>query len=270
MMLTVPLMHGCDNRFAIVDEDVTPIPEDDRVCLVREIACRAAVHGILFVAAHDGPRMWIFDRDGTEETMCGNGIRCAARYFRDRGRVARSYFTIATLDGPKAVTVGCDRITVDMGVARDYRRISEQRYFVFTGIPHLVILSCPMAVDAARRGARRIRHDRTFCAALGYPDGVHVNFVWPIDDATLDVLTYEVGVEDITPACGTGSTACAYVCGRLGMTSFPTRVRMLGGELGPSVPRPALEYTDGAYEGHDRSRSILAAAARTMLSRVDE
>ena len=50
-------------------------------------------------------------------------------------------------------------------------------------------------------------------------------------DGSLDVLTYEAGVEDVTPACGTGSTAAAYVCARLGRTSLPVRVRLLGGEL---------------------------------------
>ncbi len=45
------------------------------------------------------------------------------------------------------------------------------------------------------------------------------------------MLTYEAGVEDVTPACGTGSTAAAYVCARIGRTPFPVRVRLLGGEL---------------------------------------
>jgi diaminopimelate epimerase len=50
-------------------------------------------------------------------------------------------------------------------------------------------------------------------------------------EGSLDVLTYEAGVEDVTPECGTGSTAAAYVCARLGRTSLPVRVRLLGGEL---------------------------------------
>jgi diaminopimelate epimerase len=58
-----------------------------------------------------------------------------------------------------------------------------------------------------------------------------VNFVQATADGSLDVLTYEAGVEDVTPACGTGSTAAAYVCARSGRTSFPVRVRLLGGEL---------------------------------------
>jgi hypothetical protein len=66
---------------------------------------------------------------------------------------------------------------------------------------------------------------------LGYPDGIHVNFVRVSEDGSLGVLTYEAGVEDVTPACGTGSTAAAYVSARIGRTSFPVRVRLLGGEL---------------------------------------
>jgi diaminopimelate epimerase len=62
-----------------------------------------------------------------------------------------------------------------------------------------------------------------------------VNFVQVMDDGSLGVLTYEAGVEDVTPACGTGSTAAAYVCARIGRTFFPVRVRLLGGELAIDV-----------------------------------
>jgi diaminopimelate epimerase len=231
MTLDLTVMHGCQNRFAIVDEDVSPIPEARKSALVRTIATRLDIHGVLFLCAHPAPRMRIFDRDGTEATMCGNGIRCAARYFRDHGCVAGPRFTIATLDGQKTVSLEYRWVTVDMGRARDYRRLAEDRHFAFTGIPHLVIVTTGMSVEAARAEGRRLRYDRILGASLGYRDGLHVNFVQVRGDRSLDVLTYEAGVEDVTPACGTGSTATAYVCTRIGRTSFPVLVRLLGGEL---------------------------------------
>lgn len=231
MRLDLTVMHGCQNRFAIVDEDVSPIAEPLKGALVLEIATRLDIHGVLFLSAHRGPRMRIFDRDGTEATMCGNGIRCAARYFRDHGCVAGSQFTIGTLDGPKPVCLENRWVTVDMGRPRAYRRLAEDRHFVFTGIPHLVILAGGTTVEAARAEGRRLRYDRALGTDLGHPDGLHVNFVQVSGDGSLDVLTYEAGVEDVTPACGTGSTAAAYVCARIGRTSFPVRVRLLGGEL---------------------------------------
>jgi diaminopimelate epimerase len=231
MRLDLTVMHGCQNRFAIVDEDVSPIAEPLKSALVLAIATHLDIHGVLFLSAHGGPRMRIFDRDGTEATMCGNGIRCAARYFQDHGCVTGSHFTIATLDGPKPVFLENRWVTVDMGCARDYRRLTEDRHFAFTGIPHLVILAGGLSVDAARAEGRRLRYDRALGTALGHPDGLHVNFVQVSGDGSLDVLTYEAGVEDVTPACGTGSTAAAYVCARAGRTSFPVRVRLLGGEL---------------------------------------
>lgn len=66
-----------------------------------------------------------------------------------------------------------------------------------------------------------MRHDRALGNALGYPEGVHVNFARIDPEGALSVLTYEAGVEDITPACGTGSTAAAYVCARIGPALFP-------------------------------------------------
>jgi len=231
MTLDLPVMHGCQNRFAILDEDVSPIADPEKSDLVRAVAARLDIHGVLFLSARGGPRMRIFDRDGTEATMCGNGIRCAARYFRDRGVVTGSHFTIDTLDGPKPVSLNDRGVTVDMGRGRDYRRLGEDRHFAFTGIPHLVILGDGISIGAARAEGRRLRGDCALGAGLGYPDGLHVNFVRVAGNGTLDVLTYEAGVEDVTPACGTGSTAAAYVCARIGQTSLPARVRLLGGEL---------------------------------------
>jgi diaminopimelate epimerase len=229
MTVDLTVMHGSQNRFAIVDEGVSPIPDPYKGALVLAVAARLDIHGVLFLAAHGGPRMRIFDRDGTEATMCGNGIRCAARYFRDHGCVTGSYFTISTLDGPKPVFLENRWVTVNMGRVRGYRWLAEDRQFAFTGIPHLVILTSGISVDAARAEGRRLRYDRALGTMLGYPDGVHVNFVRVSGDGSLDVLTYEAGVEDVTPACGTGSTA--YVCTRIGRTSFPVLVRLLGGEL---------------------------------------
>src|SRR5437660_713300 len=93
MTVDLIVMHGCQNRFAIVDEGVSPIPELRKSALVLAVAARLDIHGVLFLATHGGPRMRIFDRYGTEATMCGNGIRCAARYFRDHGCVTGSTAT---------------------------------------------------------------------------------------------------------------------------------------------------------------------------------
>ena len=90
MTVDLTVMHGCQNHFAIIDEDVSPIPDPHKGALVRAVAARLDIHGVLFLATHGGPRMRIFDRYGTEATMCGNGIRCAARYFRDHGCVTGS------------------------------------------------------------------------------------------------------------------------------------------------------------------------------------
>jgi diaminopimelate epimerase len=76
-----------------------------------------------------------------------------------------------------------------------------------------------------------LRHDRALGNALGYPEGVHVNCARIDPEGALSVLMYEAGVENITPACGTGSTAAAYVCARIGASALPTRVIVLGGEL---------------------------------------
>jgi diaminopimelate epimerase len=87
------------------------------------------------------------------------------------------------------------------------------------------------SIDVARVEGRRLRRDRALGASLGHPEDLHVNFVRPLGEGRVAVLTYEAGVEDVTPACGTGATAAAHVCARLGLVSLPARIRLLGGEL---------------------------------------
>jgi diaminopimelate epimerase len=99
-----------------------------------------------------------------------------------------------------------------------------------------------------------------------------VSFVRVRGDGSLDVLTYEAGVEDVTPACGTGSMATAYVCTRIGRTSFPVRVRLLGGELvidasGDSLTMrgPAEYMRPFAFEWPVESARLVSSLAAPIM-----
>jgi diaminopimelate epimerase len=85
MRIRATKMDGCGNSFLVVDEIKTPLAQYDRTKISNALAVQHNTDGILYIDHHLGmPTMKIFDRDGTEETMCGNGLRCATRYFRDQ------------------------------------------------------------------------------------------------------------------------------------------------------------------------------------------
>ena len=94
-------MHGTHNEFILIDE--RPPQVEDYEALARRVCDRTSgwgADGLLVLSEESGAaaRMRIINADGSEAEMCGNGMRCAARYLAERGAGER--FTIATLAGP--------------------------------------------------------------------------------------------------------------------------------------------------------------------------
>ncbi len=232
MRIKATKMDGCGNSFLVVDEMKTPLDGFDRSQISIALSTQHETDGILYVDVDHSPKMptmKIFDCDGTEETMCGNGLRCATRYFRDT-YVAKNTFSIVTGDGEKEVSVVDDLTEVDLGEARDYRQISEQLHYVFTGVPHIVVIGSEMTLENARILGKSLREDKSLCEFVGHPEGVNVNFIWRNQEG-IAVRTYEVGVEDVTLSCGTGSAASAFVATKVFGISLPIITNSLGGSL---------------------------------------
>lgn len=223
-------MDGCGNSFLVIDEMKMPLAGLDRSVISRALANQHDTDGVLYVDRWQGlPAMKIFDRDGTEETMCGNGLRCATRYFHDTC-IPESRFSILTGDGEKAVSVRENRVEVNLGEARDYRQIAPHLHYVFTGVPHVVVIGAEIDLESVRILGKSLREEKSLCEFVGHPEGVNVNFIWR-NALGIAVRTYEVGVENVTQSCGTGSAASAYVASRVFGTALPVIAASPGGEL---------------------------------------
>lgn len=230
MRIKATKMDGCGNSFLVIDEMQTPLEGFDRSQISSALAMQQDTDGILFVDRAQGAlTMKIFDRDGTEETMCGNGLRCATRYFRDH-YVASDVFTIITGDGAKEVVVEQEMVEVNLGEARDFQQIDQNLFYAYTGVPHVVVIGSEIDLEPARALGKALREDQSLCEYVGHPEGVNVNFIWCTDDG-IAVRTFEVGVEDLTLSCGTGSAASAYVASKVFGTELPLRTHSLGGSL---------------------------------------
>lgn len=179
-------------------------------------------------------KMRIFNSDGSEAEMCGNGVRCAAK-FAVMKRMAGNRASIETLAGIIGTQVKGDlvraRMTdpkglkLDMAVRLDGR--DEKLHFVDTGVPHAISVHTSVdSVDVPNVG-RAIRRHSAFA-----PRGTNANFV--VIDAKkneIAVRTYERGVEDETLACGTGSTAAALIAAELKGLRSPVTVHTHGGDV---------------------------------------
>jgi diaminopimelate epimerase len=235
--LAFSVMHGNGNVILVVDEALSGLSSSDIGSdLAREL-CEAfqavQVDGVTFVRTSDGPvAMTYFDRDGTNATMCGNGLRCVTQYGTERGYLRSGADTVMTDDGPKWVSAADGRIRVSIGAAREFQRAAERWYFVFTGVAHLVVLvdggQDLDGIDVVAEGAA-LRYDEPLCRRLNHPEGLHVDFMQREATGGIRIRTYEVGVEDETRACGTGAAASAYVASRVWGLPYPLRVAVRGG-----------------------------------------
>jgi diaminopimelate epimerase len=233
MTATVPFvkMNGTHNEFVVVDGRETPV--DDPVALgvlMCDPQLGPGADGMLLVldSTSADVRMRVINADGSEAEMCGNGIRCLARYLDEHD--GRAEAVVETLSGPIATRVlsrepytvsevmAVPKIGATLDVA-GFRAVS-----VDVGNPHAVIFVDDLARIDLREVGPRISGD-----ALHYPGGVNVHFVQITGDR-LRVLHWERGA-GATAACGTGAVACAAVAiSAYGFTS-PVTLDVPGGVL---------------------------------------
>ena len=247
-------MHGCGNDFLLLDNRDGIIEEKDKSAFAAKYCDRHFGLGADgFIALEDSEaadiRMSFFNADGTEDTMCGNGIRCLSKFARDRGVLTKKEFTVETGDGIKQIRMteeGKDlsRVVVDMGGfsfdAEDIGVDCEDRTFMEQVITlkdgTKFRMSCVRL--GVSHGVIYVDDDRDYPALYGeeienlpiFKKDMNVNFTKYIDPGHIEVKTWERGVGK-TLACGTGSSSAALITSRLKETREKIRVTVPGGEL---------------------------------------
>lgn len=229
-------MSGSGNDFIIIDnrkdvmQDINIKEFAAKVCTPR--VSLGADGLILIENSTKADFKWrLFNADGSEAEMSGNGARCAAR-FACINRVASFQMFFETLSGIIKAEVKDDRVMVQMPDPKDIRldhkiEIDGREYqgsFINTGVPHFVyFVEDVEKVDVVELG-RKTRYHSVF-----RPSGTNVNFARVIDSQNITIRTYERGVEDETLACGTGSVATALIAGSTGRCTSPVVLATRGG-----------------------------------------
>jgi diaminopimelate epimerase len=212
-------MQGLGNDFIVVEG-----PAGFSDSEVQELCDRrfgVGADGILVVTRGDPVKMEYWNADGSAAEMCGNGLRCVARYAHDQGWVRRPEFLVDTPVGTRRVSVTGDLIRVELGpVAVGGHKTVEglDLVLVDVGNPHgVAFVDDPQQVPVAELGA---------AIEADFPDGLNVEFV-RYDGQIVEMRVWERGVGE-TLACGTGMAA-AVVAATGGGTVSPVTVRVPGG-----------------------------------------
>jgi diaminopimelate epimerase len=252
-------MSGSGNDFIMIDNrgarlDVEPATLAQRLC---RRAISVGADGLILVEPSSKAdfRMRIFNADGSEAEMCGNGGRCVARFAEILG-IAGPQMAFETLAGIIRAEVNGSQVKLQLSQPRDLslRRsievdgVVQQIHSINTGVPHAILFCSGLEEVAVRELGRQIR----FHPAFG-PAGTNADFVTVTDSHSLAIRTYERGVEDETLACGTGVVASALVAAALGLVSSPVHVRVRGGEtLTVYFDGRGSEFREVFFEGQVR------------------
>ena len=254
-------MQGLGNDYLYVYGEV---PEDIEE-LSKKLSDRhfgAGSDGMIYISSSQAAdfKMRIFNADGSEAKMCGNGIRCVGKYVYDKGYTDKTFLTIETMSGIKMLRLHLwggkvKSVTVGMGicvVGGDMELAAGGETVVCTpvnvGNPHAVIfVKDAEAAPVTELGPIIEKHS-------AFPDGVNVEFVQVLEENKLRMRVWERG-SGVTMACGTGACASTAAAVKKGFCEAGEQVTVVldGGELKVSVDPDGFVMMSGpaefVYEG---------------------
>ena len=244
--IKITKMQGCGNDFVILDYDEFQKANLSMEELAKRLCDRhfgIGADGMIIPKKSEDKNIdiaWYFyNSDGTVAQMCGNGMRCFAKYVYDKGLVDKKEFSVMTGAGIiKPLLLDNGNVRVDMGIPiledekipfkgeRTLKALDETFEItpVSMGNPHCVILTenDPMKM-ALKYGATIEKHEY-------FPEKTNTEFVKIISKNEIDMRVFERGC-GITLACGTGACASVVACVLNNLTEQKVKVNLLGGSV---------------------------------------
>jgi diaminopimelate epimerase len=246
-------MHGLGNDYIVIDNRDEKINGKNGGVLAKRLCERrfsVGADGLLLVSSSKvaDVKMRIFNADGSEAEMCGNGIRCFAKYCFENGIVLKNEFSVETLSGVKRLWLTVKNgkvrfVRVDMG-APNWQRSSlpmvgqdtsinenleiDGKVYKVTclsmGNPHCVIFVDNVDDFPVDQVGPKIENHRVF------PKKTNVGFAQIQNRNELKLRVWERGCGE-TLACGTGTCAAVAAANKLGLVGNKVIVHVLGGDL---------------------------------------
>ncbi|MBE5937304.1 MAG: diaminopimelate epimerase [Lachnospiraceae bacterium] len=237
-------MHGCGNDYVIVEEaeiKKTNLKNNmnELVKMICERRRGIGSDGIIIIGQSDiaDISMKMYNADGSVGKMCGNGIRCLAKYAFENKITIKTAFSVETDAGIKNVKLRFNNlfvgsVRVDMGspVIKEtgMKYMYDGKMYIITNVdmgnPHAVIFVDD--VDSAPVCAV----GNHLCSHPSFPEGVNTEFVTIVDSNNIRLRVWERGSGE-TMACGTGACACVVACVEKYSTDKCINVHMPGGNL---------------------------------------
>lgn len=245
-------MEGCGNDYVYVNGLVNQIENPNKLSqIVSDRHFGIGSDGLIIIHSSEIAdfKMSMYNADGSEGKMCGNGIRCVAKYVYDNRLTDKTTITVETLSGIKTLLLNVEdgkvkTVQVDMGAPV---LGTNEIPVLFAGE---TMIDAPLVIDE--------KEYRVTCVSMGnphavtfventdalqletigpkfekneiFPEGVNTEFVQVLDRNTVKMRVWERGSGE-TLACGTGACASVVACVLNGLTENQVTVKLLGGDL---------------------------------------
>lgn len=245
-------MQGLGNDYVYVDCFKETIEDPSKLAkVISDRHFGVGSDGLILICPSDKAdfEMKMYNADGSRGEMCGNGIRCVAKYVYDYGLTDKTHISVETLGGIKYLDLTVENgkvalVKVDMGspiltpaqvpvIADGESAVDEpicvdgveyRMTCVSMGNPHAVVYMEDVDnLDIEKIGPSFENQER-------FPNRVNTEFVKVLDRETAQMRVWERGSGE-TLACGTGACAVAVACILNGLTDNKVRVKLLGGDL---------------------------------------
>lgn len=245
-------MQGCGNDYIYVNGFEEKLSDPSEVARkVSDVRFGIGSDGMIMICPSEVAdfRMAMYNQDGSEGAMCGNGIRCVGKFVYDNGMTDKTVITVETKAGIKTLNLNVkdgkvETVRVDMGapilkpelipvkfdgetMINESLVVNNQEYKVTCismGNPHCVtFVDDTKVLDLEHIGPMFEHHE-------AFHDRVNTEFVQVIDRNTVNMRVWERGSGE-TWACGTGACACVMACILNGHTDDKVLVHLVGGDL---------------------------------------
>ncbi len=259
-------MQGCGNDYVYIDCTRTPLADPERMAItLSDRHFGVGGDGMILICPSEVAdfRMAMYNADGSEGSMCGNGIRCVGKFVYDKGLTQNTELTIETKSGLKHLRLEVEnglvaRVRVDMGKA-DWSaaavpvvgmgdsvldrpvEIAGQTWAmtcISMGNPHAVVWADEVAHLPLEEIGPHFEHHPMF------PERVNTEFIRVIDDHTLEMRVWERGSGE-TLACGTGACASVVAACLTHRTGPKATVLLRGGALEIELAEDGHVYMTG-------------------------
>ena len=251
-MIKFTKMHGLGNDYVYIDAINQKIQNELKLAqFVSNRHFGIGSDGLILICESKVAdfKMRMFNSDGSEAEMCGNGIRCVGKFVYDKGFTSKTTVTIETLAGIKTLKLNIkdkkvETVRVDMGEpileankipviskeepVKNLELEAENRKFKFTcvsmGNPHAITIVENTKEFEVERYGKILEVDKAF------PKKANIEFAQVIDKENIKMRVWERGAGE-TLACGTGACATAVACNLLNLTGRKVNIELLGGIL---------------------------------------